>query len=89
MPYREKTALLSLVAIAITFGPYFAIIASGVFDADRVAEQPSSTRSSLLSWRSAQMIVLGVGRFYLRQQSPEDARAARWMSVTSASCAVL
>ena len=31
MPYREKTAWLSLIAMALTFGPYFAIVAATPF----------------------------------------------------------
>jgi len=30
MPYREKTAWLTLIAMAVTFGPYFVIVALGV-----------------------------------------------------------
>ena len=72
MPYREKTALLTLVAIVITFGPYFAIVASGTFGADPL---PNLRQLGFFAAVAiAQTIILGLGHFYLRHQSPEDAR---------------
>lgn len=72
MPYREKTAWLSLIAMALTFGPYFAI----------VALMPSQGRTlpdlRQLAFYAvaaiAQAIILAAGRLWLRRRSPEDAR---------------
>jgi cytochrome b561 len=90
MPYREKIAWLSLIAIAVTFGPYFAIVAA----------RPSSTISlpGLDQLRLyavaavAQMLILGVGRICIRRRSPLDAatppderdRTIEWRSIRSA-----
>jgi len=72
MSYRERTAWLSLIAMVITFGPYFAIVAAGLL--------PSAGIPNLrmLGWYAAvamtQLLILGVGRLYLRHAFPDDAR---------------
>lgn len=72
MPYREKIAWLSLIAMAVTFGPYFAIAASSRESGDDLPE----LRLLLLFGIAAitQAILLGIGRWYLRRKSPLDAR---------------
>ncbi len=72
MPYREKTAWLSLVAIAVTFGPYFAIVAVGPF---RAAAVPNLPQLGLFAVAMViQMLILASGNIYLRRKSPQDAR---------------
>lgn len=72
MPYREKTAWLSLIAMAVAFGPYFAIV-----------EASSHSRPSGASLRQlglfavaavVQMAILGLGHLYLNRGSPGEAR---------------
>lgn len=38
MSYREKIAWLSLIAMAVTFGPYFAIVAMGTLPARQLPD---------------------------------------------------
>ena len=72
MPYREKTAWLSLFAMAVTFGPYFALVAGGFIPHK---ELPSLPQLGLYAVAAiAQMIILGLGHLYLRHGSPEEAR---------------
>jgi hypothetical protein len=71
MPYREKIAWLSLVAMAVTFGPYFAVAAAGPFQHEAL---PNLGQLGLFAAAAiAQMLVLGAGHLYLRRMSPEDA----------------
>ena len=70
MPYREKTAWLSLIAMAVTFGPYFAITASSNPEA-----LPNLRQLGLFAVAAiTQMLILGVGHLYLGRRSPQDAR---------------
>jgi hypothetical protein len=72
MPYREKIAWLSLIAMVVTFGPYFAIVKAGVFHDDAL---PDLRQLGLYGVTAVvQMIILGVGHLYLRHRSPEEAR---------------
>ncbi|WP_138758980.1 hypothetical protein [Modestobacter altitudinis] len=71
MPYREKIAWLSLIAIALTLGPYFV----------RAAVSPPSSDLPGLDYlvlfaiaALAQALLIGSGRWYLRHRSPLDAR---------------
>jgi hypothetical protein len=72
MPYREKTAWLSLFAMLVTFGPYFTLVATRYF--------PSAPLPNLrqLAWYAVtalvQLLILGVGHLYLRRASAQDAR---------------
>lgn len=72
MPYREKTAWLTLIAIMITFGPYFAIVAAR----DRAASAvPDLHQLSLFAVAViAQAIILAVGHAILAIICPADAR---------------
>ena len=72
MPYRAKTAWLSLVAMAATFGPYFAIVATGRFQSSGL---PDLHQLGLFAVAAiVQLLILGAGRLYLRRRSPDDAR---------------
>lgn len=72
MPYREKTAWLLLVAMAVTFGPYFAIVAAGPF---RHQALPNLGQLGFFAAAAiAQMLILGAGHLYLGRTSSEDAR---------------
>jgi hypothetical protein len=70
MPYREKTAWLSLIAMAVTFGPYFTIVATGLFPRDAL---PNLRQLGLFAVTAiAQMLILGVGHLYLGRKSPQE-----------------
>ncbi len=71
MPYREKTAWLYLAAMAVTFGPYFAVVATGTFAG---APMPNFRQLAFYGVVAvAQMLILGVGHLVLRSRSPEEA----------------
>jgi hypothetical protein len=66
MSYREKLAWLSLTAMALTFGPYFAF-------AGRSAEMDKPMPNLHLLWLFAiaagvQMAIQGIGRLWLRHK---------------------
>ncbi|HEX3671326.1 MAG TPA: hypothetical protein VHT92_06425 [Candidatus Cybelea sp.] len=72
MPYREKTAWLSLIAMALTFGPYFAIVAATPSQGRTL---PDLRQLALFALTAiAQVIVLAAGRLWLGRTSAEDAR---------------
>lgn len=72
MAYREKIAWLSLLAMAVTFGPYFTWMAIW---------PPTEPLPDLVTMGRfaatvlGQALILGIGRCYLRRRSPADARA--------------
>jgi hypothetical protein len=71
MPYREKIAWLSLIAMGVAFGPYFAIIAANPPPGEAL---PNLRQLGLFAAAAVvQMFILGVGRLYLRRRSPEEA----------------
>jgi hypothetical protein len=70
MPYREKTAWLSLAAIAITFTPYFAIVAISPQTALPDLRQLGLFATVVIS----QAVILTVGHIYLALQRPQEAR---------------
>ena len=71
MSYREKTAWLSLIAMAVTFGPYFTIVAMRSLP----EALPNLRQLGLFAVAAiAQMLILGAGHLYLRRGSPQDAR---------------
>lgn len=72
MPYREKVAWLSLLAMAVTFVPYFAIVASGRFDGQPMPNLP--LMACFAATTITQVAILGLGHLYLRFRAPEDAR---------------
>ena len=73
MPYREKIAWLSLIAIAVTYGPYFSLMASGTLP---LRPMPDLTRLGYFALTTiVQVILLAIGHVVLRLSSPEEARA--------------
>jgi hypothetical protein len=72
MSYREKIAWLSLVAMAITFTPYFIVTAQE----HPAAEALPNLRQLFLYGAAAvaRMLILGVGYLALRMGAREDAR---------------
>jgi hypothetical protein len=71
VPYREKTAWLSLVAMTVTFGPYFAFV--GMHSIPEAL--PNLRLLELFAVAAiAQMLILGAGHLYLRRGSADDAR---------------
>jgi hypothetical protein len=72
MPYREKTAWLSLIAMAVTFGPYFAIVAPASHSGHPLPDLPHLGLFAVAA--IVQMFILGVGHLYLGRRSPQDAR---------------
>lgn len=72
MPYREKTAWLALIAMGTAFAPYFALLASGMVPA---GPMPDLRQLALYAGVAAiQVLVLGLGHWYLRRSAPADAR---------------
>jgi cytochrome b561 len=69
MAYREKTAWLSLGAIAVAFVPYFTIVALRTQYETAVLPQLALSAAAAC----VQVLVLLAGRWYLRRQSPQDA----------------
>jgi hypothetical protein len=71
MPYREKIAWLSLAAMAVTFGPYFTIVAMRPLP----GTLPDMHQLGMFAVTAiAQMLILGVGYLYLSRVSPQEAR---------------
>ena len=71
MPYREKTAWLSLIAMTVTFGPYFTFVALRSIP----AALPDLHLLELFAVAAiAQILILGAGHLYLRRASAQDAR---------------
>ena len=72
MPYREKIAWLSLVAMLVTFGPYFIITATQVLPN---APMPNLRWLWALALTTGvQLLILGSGHLYLRLRSRQEAR---------------
>jgi hypothetical protein len=72
MPFREKTAWLALIAMVVTFGPYFAIVALGLLPKEAL---PNLRQLGLFGVTAVlQGLIIGVGYLYLRRVSPEEAR---------------
>ena len=72
MPYREKSAWLSLIAMAVTYGPYFTMAAL----APPTAALPDLSRLGVFAATSlSHMTIILIGRLYFLARSPEEARA--------------
>lgn len=72
MPYREKTAWLALLAMALTVVPYLVIVATSTHPA---APMPDLNQLGLYARAAlAQMVLLGLGHLYLRRSAPDEAR---------------
>ena len=73
MPYREKIAWLSLIAMAVTFGPYFVFTAvSGAGGDAGLPRLDLLVRFGVAA--ITQAVLLGLGHWFLRRRSPLDAR---------------
>ncbi|MGA8025625.1 MAG: hypothetical protein WB992_00655 [Bryobacteraceae bacterium] len=73
MAYREKTAWLSLIAMVVTFGPYFTVVASGSHSGEGM---PNLRQLGLFAVAAiVQMLILGVGHLVLRRVSALDSRS--------------
>ena len=72
MPYREKIAWLSLGAMALTFGPYFVLVATGILPSRPMPDLPQLGLYGLTALLS--VVLLIAGRLYLRSGAPEEAR---------------
>lgn len=71
MPYREKIAWLSLLAMAVTFGPYFAVAVV----APPGAQLPNLRQLGLFALVTiVQALILGAGHLVLRRGAPDEAR---------------
>ena len=72
MPYREKTAWLALLAMAVTFGPYFTMTAAR-FPASE--PMPDLRQLGLFAVTAiVEMLILGAGHLYLRRRSTQEDR---------------
>jgi hypothetical protein len=72
LAYREKIGWLSLLAMAVTFGPYFIAVA---MHAIPDAALPNLRQLIVFGITAVtQAIIIGVGHLYFRRSSPEDAR---------------
>jgi hypothetical protein len=72
MPYREKTAWLSLIAMAVAFVPYFAIVLASSHSRPPV---PSLRQLGLFAVASVvQMAILAIGHLYLNHEFPDETR---------------
>ncbi|MBM3264487.1 MAG: hypothetical protein FJY97_13815 [candidate division Zixibacteria bacterium] len=72
MSYREKIAWLSLIAMTVTFGPYFTIVAAGILPEEALPNLRQMGLYAVVAF--VQMVILGVGHLYLRRQSPQEVR---------------
>lgn len=71
MPYREKTAWLSLIAIVVTFTPYFAVVSGSPQGAMPDVQQLRLFAAAVI----AQVIIMIVGHAFFAIRAPEEARA--------------
>ena len=72
MPYREKSAWVYMLAMLVTFGPYFALVAAGHVPMEGM---PNFKMMQMYAVACiAQAILLGAGHIYLRLSSSEDDR---------------
>lgn len=71
MSYREKVAWLSLIAMAVTFGPYLILMTIS----PPTGPLPNLQALSVFAVAAAvQVAILGVGHLWLRISSSQDAR---------------
>ncbi len=72
MPYREKTAWLALIAMLVTFAPYFTIVALNNRPA---AALPDLRQLGIYAVTAiAFALITGLGHLYLRHRAPQEAR---------------
>jgi hypothetical protein len=71
MPYREKVAWLSLLAMVVAFGPYFVAAATASHPPQAM---PDLHQLGLFALTViVQVFILAVGHLLLRKASPDDA----------------
>jgi hypothetical protein len=71
LAYREKIGWLTLVAMVVTFGPYFILVGTHVFPA---AALPNLRQLVVFGITAVvQALIIGVGHLYFRRSSPDDA----------------
>lgn len=71
MPYREKSAWLSLIAMAVVFVPYF------ILSSQRVPDNALPDLRQLLLFFEAvlvQVLILGAGQYWIRRAAPTESR---------------
>jgi len=71
MSYRERTAWLSLTAIAVTFGPYFASLKAGWIGDKLPGLHMLALYAAVVA---AQITILAIGNAILRLKFPEEAK---------------
>lgn len=90
MAYREKLGWLSLIAMAITFGPYFTLVATHTIPAAALPNLRQLVAFGVTA--VAQALIIGIGYLVIRRSSGHDAvmpvderdRAIMQRSVSSA-----
>jgi hypothetical protein len=73
VPYREKTAWLSLIGMAITFGPYFVLAAIHAQPATALPDVHELVIFAVAA--VAYALIVAVGTLVLYRKEPQDARA--------------
>jgi hypothetical protein len=73
MSYREKIAWLSLVAMGVTYGPYFKLAAMGPGAWEPLPRLHPLGLFAVVS--VVRMVILGLGYLYLRVGSPREDRS--------------
>lgn len=73
MPYREKSAWLSLIAIVVTFTPYFALVGKGGSPGSADIGVPHL--KLLVAIVVIQIALMMVGHAWLAIRTPEDSKA--------------
>jgi hypothetical protein len=72
MSYREKIAWLSLIAMAVAYGPYFGFVGRGPGSWEPLPHLHPLGLFAMVS--IVRMLILGVGYLYLRLGSPREER---------------
>ena len=72
MSYREKLAWLSLIAMVVAYGPYFAFVERGPGSWEPFPHLHPLPFFALVS--IVRMLILGVGYLYLRFDTPREER---------------
>ena len=71
MPYKEKIAWLTLLAMVVTFGPYFTLVALDTSPATAMPDLPSLWRLGIAL--GAQAVIVITGHIILAMRNKEDA----------------
>jgi hypothetical protein len=89
MSYREKIAWLSLIAMGVTYGPYFKLVAQGPGAWEPLPHLHPLGLFALVSL--VRMLILGAGYLYLRMGPRQDRpllderdRAIEYRSISAA-----